>query len=286
MARPLRIEYPGAVYHITSRGNARKKIYTFDQDRENYLGVLGNVVKRYNWLCHAYCLMDNHYHLLIETPDANLSIGMRQLNGVYTQLYNRVHKRPGHIFQGRYKAILVDKDNYLLELCRYVVLNPVRARLVELPERWKWSSYAATAEMKKAPEYLLVDWILGIFGTKRRTAQKHYREFVREGINRKSPWGELQGQILLGEDSFVENSKDLLGNKEAIKEIPRQQRYAGRPYLKEIFNNKSLGGKNVRNQGICAAYINYGYSLKEIADYLGIHYTTVSKVIKEIEDKK
>jgi REP element-mobilizing transposase RayT len=145
MARPLRIEYSGAVYHITSRGNAREKIYIDDQDRENFLGVLGEVVRKYNWLCHAYCLMDNHYHLLVETPDANLSIGMRQLNGVYTQLYNRRHRRTGHIFQGRYKAILVDKDNYLLELSRYVVLNPVRARLAKLPEHWKWSSYGATA---------------------------------------------------------------------------------------------------------------------------------------------
>ena len=290
MARPLRIEYSGAVYHITSRGNARKKIYSDDQDRENFLGVLSTVIKRYNWLCHAYCLMDNHYHLLIETPDANLSMGMRQLNGVYTQLYNRRHRRPGHIFQGRYKAILVDKDNYLLELCRYVVLNPVRARLAELPERWKWSSYSATAGLEKAPEYLSVDWILGVFGTNRKTAQKHYREFVKESINRKSPWEELQGQILLGEDSFVEKFKDLLGDKEAIKEIPRQQRYAGRPNLKEIFKRKSSGfGSGVkkrRNQGIYSAHTNYGYTFKDIADHLGIHYTTVSKIIKELTFKK
>lgn len=282
MSRPLRIEYSGAVYHITSRGNARKKIYSNDQDRENFLGVLGTVLKRYNWLCHAYCLMDNHYHLLIETPDANLSIGMRQLNGVYTQLYNRRHRRPGHIFQGRYKAILVDKDNYLLELCRYVVLNPVRAKLVELPEHWKWSSYEATAGLKKAPEYLSVDWILGVFGTNRKTAQNQYRKFVKEGINRKSPWGELQGQILLGEDSFVGKFKDLLRDKEAIKEIPRQQRYAVRPNLKEVFKKQGSGGKKGRNYEIYDAHIKYGYSLKEIADYLGIHYTTVSKAIKEM----
>ncbi len=286
MARPLRIEYSGAVYHITSRGNARKKIYRDDKDRENYLGVLGTVVNRYNWLCHAYCLMDNHYHLLIETPDANLSAGMCQLNGVYTQLYNKRHRRPGHIFQGRYKAILVDKDNYLLELCRYVVLNPVRAKLVEQPEHWKWSSYMATAGLKKVPEYLSVDWMLGIFGSKRKAAQRQYRKFVKKGIKRKSPWGELQGQILLGEDSFVERFKNLLKNKEEIKEIPRQQRYAGRPKLKEIFKKKSLGGKEGRNQGIYDAHINYGYTLKEIADYLRIHYTTVSKVIKELIYKK
>lgn len=286
MARPLRIEYSGAVYHITSRGNTQRKIYSDDRDRENFLKVLEIVVKRYNWLCHAYCLMDTHYHLLIETPDANLSIGMRQLNGVYTQLYNRKHRRAGHLFQGRYKALLVDKDNYLLELCRYVVLNPVRARLVELPQHWKWSSYAATAGLKKSQEYLSVDWILAVFGANRRKAQKQYRPFVREGINKKSPWEKLQGQILLGEDSFIETFKDVLRNKETVKEIPRQQRYAGRPDLKEVFTKKGSGGKHGRNQGVYDAHVTYGYSLKEIADYLGIHYTTVSKVIKEIEHKK
>jgi REP element-mobilizing transposase RayT len=113
MARPLRVEYPGAVYHVTSRGNARKKIFSDDQDREIFLSILGAVVKRYNWACHAYCLMDNHYHFMIETPDANLSIGMRQLNGIYTQKYNRRHHKPGHIFQGRFKAILVQKVLFL-----------------------------------------------------------------------------------------------------------------------------------------------------------------------------
>jgi putative transposase len=285
MARPLRIEYSGAVYHITTRGNARKKIFSDDQDREKFLGVLESVIKRYNWICHAYCLMDNHYHLLIETPDANLSIGMRQLNGIYTQLYNRRHKRPGHIFQGRYKAILVDKDNYLLELCRYIVLNPVRAGLIELPEQWKWSSYTATAGLKKVPGYLSVDWILGVFGANKTTGQKHYRKFVKEGINRQSPWEKLQGQILLGGDSFMEKFKDLLRNKEEIKEIPRRQRYAGRPSLNELFKNERSGGKNDRNQGMYDAHMKYGYSLKEISDYLEVHYTTVSKVIKGIAGK-
>ncbi len=127
MVRPLRIEFPGAVYHLTSRGNARNNIYLDDYDRQRFLKILANVIDRYNWLCHAFCLMDNHYHLLIETPDPNLSMGMRQLNGVYTQGFNRIHNRVGHVFQGRYKAILVEKDEHLLELCRYIVLNPLRA---------------------------------------------------------------------------------------------------------------------------------------------------------------
>jgi putative transposase len=145
MARPLRIEYDGAVYHITSRGNARKPIFKDDDDRSRFLELLRQVNDRYNGLCHAYCLMSNHYHLVIETPDGNLSKGMRQLNGVYTQSFNRKHRRVGHIFQGRYKAILIDKESHLLEVCRYVVLNPARARLVSDPEAWQWSSYRSTA---------------------------------------------------------------------------------------------------------------------------------------------
>src|SRR5207247_381934 len=145
MARPLRLSYPGALYHVTARGNARQAIYTDDADRQMFLLVLEDVETRYHWLCHAYCLMDNHYHLLLETPQGNLSAGMRQVNGVYTQRFNRRHGRVGHIFQGRFKAILVERESYLLELCRYLVLNPVRAGIVRQPERYRWSSYRATA---------------------------------------------------------------------------------------------------------------------------------------------
>ena len=157
MTRPLRIEYAGAVYHITSRGNEKKAVFRGDQDRINFLNVLQHVNKRYHWICHAYCLMENHYHLLIETPDGNLSFGMRQLNGVYTQLFNRRHQRTGHLFQGRYTSILIQKDSHLLEVCRYVVLNPVRARVVERPEAWKWSSYRATAGRETPAPCVRVD---------------------------------------------------------------------------------------------------------------------------------
>ncbi len=286
MTRPLRIEYPEAVYHVTSRGNSRNKIFKDDQDRRKFLEILGSVVKRYNWLCHAYCLMGNHYHLLIETPDANLSIGMRQLNGVYTQAYNRRHKKTGHVFQGRFKAILIQKENHLLELCRYIVLNPVRAKIVERPQDWKWSSFAATCGLKKTTENLNVDWILGQFGNERKTAQKSYKKFVMEGIEKGSPWKEVQGQILLGEGGFIKKYKELLVDKEKIKEIPRQQRYVGRPSLGEVFKEAAGTDKEIRNTNIRRAHLNFGYTLKEIADNLGIHYTTVSKALKAEVDKK
>ena len=130
MTRPLRLEYPGAIYHITARGNARAPTYLHNQDRQLFLDVLAECIQRFSWLCHAYCLMDNHYHLMIETPEGNFSTGMRQLNGIYTQRFNRRHGRVGHVFQGRFKAILVERQSYLLELCRYVVLNPIRAKMV------------------------------------------------------------------------------------------------------------------------------------------------------------
>jgi REP element-mobilizing transposase RayT len=143
MSRPLRIELSGGVYHVTSRGGGREAIYWSDVDREAWLALLGRVCERFNWVCHAYCQMSNHYHLVLETPEGNLAQGMRQLNGVYTQTINRSRQRVGHVFQGRYKAILVEKDSYLLELARYVVLNPVRAGMVSDAGDWPWSSYPA-----------------------------------------------------------------------------------------------------------------------------------------------
>ncbi len=284
MARPLRIEFPGAVYHVTSRGNARNRIFNDDQDRETFLTMLGVVVRRYNWLCHAYCLMPNHYHCMIETPDGNLSIGMRQLNGIYTQTYNRRHDKPGHLFQGRFKAILVEKDTYLLELCRYVVLNPVRARLVEKPGAFRWSSYGATGGLRKKPQFLTTDWILGLFDIKRAVAEKRYRAFVQEGMERASPWDDVQGQVLLGREGFAEKFKDLLEDNKPLKEIPRSQRYVGRPGLAKIFGGKE--NRSQRDEGICVAHLNHGYTLKEIADHLHVHYTTVSKVISKAGERK
>jgi putative transposase len=282
MARPLRIEYPGAVYHVTSRGNAQGIIFNHDQDRLSFLDVLAGVVKRYRWLCHAYCLMGNHYHLLIETQEANLSLGMRQLNGVYTQRYNRRHKKSGHVFQGRFKAIVLDKDSYLLELCRYVVLNPVRAKMVKNVEEWQWSSYRASVAMIQPPDYLTTDWILGLFSSKRGIARRKYASFVREGLHQQSPWNLLRGQVLLGEEKFVKGFKALLSDKDQVKEIPRQQRHVARPGLEELFQKKGAGQR--RNKNIYAAHMKYGYKLYEIANYLQIHYTTVSKIIAKEEE--
>lgn len=283
MARPLRIEYDGAVYHVTSRGNARRPIYRDDSDREIFLDVLQKVNKRYNWLCHAYCLMANHYHLVIETPDGNLSKGMRQINGVYTQFFNRRHNRVGHIFQGRYRAILIQKESHLLEVCRYVVLNPVRARLAEKPEEWRWSSYRGTAGIEKPHPSVTSDWVLGQFGKRRREAERRYREFVHAGIGGEKIWKAVKGQSLLGEEGFTEELMGYLKGQKDVTEIPRSQRYVDRPALGEIFTDDIVGRKKKRDRKILDAVERYGYRQKEIADHLGLHYTTVSRIVNEGE---
>lgn len=274
MARPLRIEFPHAVYHVTSRGNARQDIVVNDRDRTQFFTLLGQVIDRYGWLCHAYCLMDNHYHLLLETPQANLSQGMRQLNGGYTQAFNRRHQRVGHLLQGRFTAILVEKDTHLLELCRYVVLNPVRAKMVTHPRLWTWSSYRGTAGELTGPAWLSTDWIHAQFGTRLRDAQRRYREFVAEGRQGPRPWEQLQGQIYLGSEDFIEQHQP----NRPLREIPRRQTQAKRPPLREIFQRRS---GEVRL--IYVAYRQYGYRLREIADHLGVHYATVSRRLKQAE---
>jgi REP element-mobilizing transposase RayT len=286
MARPLRIEFPGAVYHITSRGNARQAIFIDDEDRGRFLDVLRMVVERFQWLCHAYCLMENHYHLLIETRNANLSKGMRELNGVYTQGFNQRYRRVGHLFQGRYKAVIVEKDNHLLSLCRYVVLNPVRVGLIKRPEHWKWSSYRATIGLAKRLSFLTIDWVLSQFGGRKRVAMEKYRRFVMEGINKESPWETLKGQIFLGTDEFIKQLRGLLDEKQRIKEVPRVQRYVARPPLKGLFKGKKGKERTAEDRAIDNAYVCYGYTMKEIADHLGVHYATISRAIKRVEGDK
>jgi putative transposase len=275
MARPLRLEFVGAVYHLTSRGNARQKVFFTDADRQLFLDTLARVVSRYGWICHAYCLMANHYHVLVETPKPNLSLGMRQLNGIYTQSFNRRHQRVGHLFQGRFKAILVEKESYSLELCRYIVLNPVRIKGGSQVGAWKWSSYRATAGLASVPQFLSTDWVLGQFGNKRSTAQKRYREFVKEGLENR-PWEELKGQIYLGSEEFIATHSP---GKEELKEIPRAQLKAARPTLERIFARRSHGA-------IVQAYREHGYRLHEIAAHLGVHYATVSRRLKHLEQRE
>jgi putative transposase len=275
MARPLRIEYPGALYHVTSRGDRQEAIFDDDQDRRAFLKVLGDVVSRYRWRCHAYCLMGNHYHLMIETPEANLTKGMRQLNGVFTQCSNRRHKRSGHLFQGRYKAILVDRDSYFLELARYVVLNPVRAAMVKYPHLWVWSSYGAMIGKATPPAWLTTDDLLAEFGKRRPGARRKYQEFITEGMGSESIWKDLKGQIYLGDDDFVEQMREKLGGQARDVNIPRVQQRGAAPKVSSIRRQYPN-----RDEAMRAAYETGAYSYQQIAKEFGVHFTTVGRIVR------
>jgi len=224
--------------------------------------------------------MDTHDHLFLETPEGNLAHGMRQANGLYTQYYNRRHDHVGHVFQGRYKAILVERDSYLLVLCRYIVLNPIRAGMVRTAQEYCWSSYRATAGFCEGGALLCTDWILAQFGGGRAEAQLRYRRFVDEGMMSPSPWAQLQGQILLGARAFVEGLRPRLTATRRLHEVPRVQRYADRPALTTLFRDSQGLTKATRDRLIATAHVDYGYSLSAIGRALGLHYTTVSKIVK------
>lgn len=283
MARPLRIEYAGAVYHVTARGNARKKVFLDDTDRAEFLATLGWVVERFGWICYAYCLMDNHYHLLIETPQPNLSRGMRQLNGVFTQRFNRRHRRVGHLFQGRFKAILVERDSYLLALARYIVLNPVHAKRVAAAEKYPWSSYPPTLGLVPAPAWLSVDALLDSFAATRHVARKRYAAFVAEGVTQPSPWSTLVGQALLGGEAFIRQMAPRLQERVSVREITKRQRLLHRPTLTQVLAGAKT--KQARDRAMERAYREYGYTQAEIARTLDLHYSTVSRIIKVVEEK-
>ena len=280
MARPLRIEFAGALYHVTARGNARADIYSDDSDRQQFLSLLNNTVNRYDWYCHAYCLMDNHYHLLIETLSPSLSRGMKFLNGTYTQYYNRQHRRVGHVFQGRFKAILIQKEAYLLELARYIALNPVRARLVRSAREWRWSSYRATAGHEENAPCLTTDGVLGGFAKTKKVAQQRYRDFVQQGKGQPSPWQQLKNQIYLGDDDFVNDMQGKLDPDQSLKDIPKKQKQVpAKPitYFAERYKT--------RDEGMTQAYLSGHYTLEQVGEHFGVSYATVSRAVKRAEKR-
>lgn len=278
MARPLRLELAGGLYHVTSRGDRREDIYRDDEDREVWLRVFAAVCERFNWRCHAYCLMSNHYHVVVETPEANLSRGMRQLNGVFTQDFNRRHGLVGHLFQGRFKAILVEQDAYLLELSRYVVLNPVRAGMVARAGDWPWSSFGAMTGDVPPPVWLETDWILGQLGRTRRRAQAAYAAFVAEGVGGRRVWDDLRHQVFLGGEAFVAGLADAVKPGAPLREVPRAQRRSFAPPLAGFEKQHET-----RREAMVAAYLSGAYTLQEVATHFGVHYATVSRAVKAHE---
>jgi putative transposase len=220
MARPLRLEYEGAVYHVTSRGNERQKIFFDERDYFKFKEYLANAVGKFGFNLHGYTLMANHYHLILETPEPNLSQIMHYLNSSYSTYTNIKRKRSGHLFQGRFKSIVVDKDSYLLELSRYVHLNPVRAHMVVKPQDYAHSSYR-TYVGSDNDTFVTTSIILGMLSRTLKEARRKYRTFVESvmAVEQESPLTKLYGGIILGKTSFI---KDALSKIE-LNRLEREE---------------------------------------------------------------
>ena len=288
MARPLRIEFPDAFYHITARGNERKDIYRDDRDRERFLGYLETSVSRYKAVVHVYCLMSNHYHLLLSTPAGNLSQIMRHINGGYTTYFNKRHNRAGHLFQGRYKAILVEADPYAGELSRYIHLNPVRAGITVQPEKYLWSSYAAYIGKAAQPRWFTTDWLLRYFGKKTADARKAYRFFVQAAVGTKEdPLKEATAGLILGRAEFIEEIRErYLGGKKKGRDIPALKELT-KASVERIIEEagKEFGDKPAlaRKAAIYLSHQYSGRSLREIGERYAIGESAVSQASRRFE---
>ncbi len=298
MARQLRVEFEGAFYHVTSRGNGRENIFYKKQDKEKFLGILKRTKDRYGYLLHAYALMDNHYHLLIETPKANISQIMQNINTSYTVYINRKYKKFGHLFQGRFKGIIVDKESYLIELSRYIHLNPVRARIIARPEKSKWTSYKAFINKKAGNGMVTTEDTLSYFSEKSDDAVKAYKMFVESGIGGgDSPFEDVEAGLVLGSDDFIEGILDLLSKINNDVEIPQlKQLRVDVPAEKVVtccsrfygLNEEELTGRGKgkveRQVAIYMMKVNGSKRTnREIGEYFGIKGPAVSGIIKTVE---
>lgn len=277
MSRPLRILYPNALYHITVRGNQKKDIFINDEDRKLLLSIIERTVYARNILCYAYCFMPNHFHLVIETPEANLSSAMRDINGMYTQAYHKIHKTVGHIFQGRYKSFLIEKELYLFEVIRYTVLNPVRANLVDRPGDWFWSSFLPTMGRFKSA-WFNSELVLDLFSSDKKIAKIDFEKFVNDGISEESPFKKVKEGMILGSPQFCDDVwgrvRSLLGEKEFV----RKDRMIGRPKLDDVFID--ISNKLERDEAIIFSKFRCGYSSTEIARHLKMSRSMVSYIVR------
>lgn len=277
MTRPLRIEFPGALYHVTARGDQLNAIYRDDTDRYIWLEVLGLVCARFHLVVHAYCQMTNHYHLMLETAEGNLAQGMRQLNGIYSQRVNRRHELVGHVFQGRYKAVLVQKEAHLLELARYIVLNPLRAGMVASDVEWHWSSHHFMLDPAGKPDWLDRQWLLGQFGPSPDQAVEEYRQFVAAGAGAQSPLRQLQYQLVLGDDNFASQHRKRQQGA-ALDDVTKSQRRMAAMTLPEY-----EAAFAERDEAMARAYFSTAFTMAEIGKHFGVSYKTVSRAVNRCE---
>jgi REP element-mobilizing transposase RayT len=297
MARQLRIEFEGAFYHVTSRGNRRERVYFEDGDRKKFLEILKRTKERYGYHLHAYVLMDNHYHLILETPRANISQIMQNINTSYTVYINKKHRRSGHLFQGRFKSIVVDKDAYLGTLSRYIHLNPVRAAMVQKPEDHRWSSYISYIDSPEKNTIVDTADTLSIFSEKSRQAVKAYKNFMDSGIGTKdNPFDDVEAGILLGRASFKERIKALLDVRKDDEEIPQIKQLRNSIPINHVIqgccNYYGKGREELlqrrSGQRAMAIYLSKALSGRkniEIGSYFGIKGPAVSNIVKEMEGR-
>ncbi len=295
MARPLRADYPGAVHHVMARGHERSRIFRDDRDRNRFLQLLGSAAQDLAIFIHGYCLMDNHYHLLVETPEGGLSRAIKAISGRYSQWFNWRHKRSGHLFEGRFKSVLVQKEKHLLELARYIVLNPVRAGLVERVGDWRWSNYRATAGMAAVPPWLVVDWTLAQFARSRYTAREAYRRFVAAGKDSGEKIEKLEKKPYVGDRRFLRRVERMLAGKPAGDEIPMRYRRAGEVRLHQILEtvakewrvpverlSRMRGGED-KKAAIYLAKKLTRLEGRQIGEALGVKPARLSNVVTEVE---
>jgi REP element-mobilizing transposase RayT len=275
MSRPLRIEFAGALYYLTSRGNGGSPVLGTDAKRGLFLEVLAEVVQAYRWDAHAYCLLDNQYHLLIETPEPNLAKGMRQLNGVFTQRFNQRHNRTGPLFQGRYRAIIVEKKVFSSELARTLALIPVKARLAREAGDWPWSSYLSTAGLAPPPRGLRLDGPLAAFAGPPKAAQQAYVRYVADGLDQPGPWDHLRQQILLGSAPFVREMQQRMA---ALTDPDVPSPPSRRPDPEALIQ---ITARYPRNEAIGQAYASGQFTLKELGEHFGLHYSRISRILGE-----
>ncbi len=284
MARPLRIEFPGALYHVTSRGDNKSTIFFNDRDRNKFLSIYSEICNRLQWTTYAWCLMGNHFHLVVETPEPNLSEGMRVLNGTYTQYINRTYGRTGHLFQGRFHSILVDRNPYLLEVIRYVVLNPVRAGLVAYPQDWPWSSYRATTGLEYPPDWLDTDFTLDAVSERAGSLDQKRRFFavyVEAGIHSaRSPMEDVRQQIYLGDEIFVTQSQEKVRHGASLSDVIREQLRTPLECL-EDYTRAYPDTK----QALAEAYLSGKFSQAELSRYFGLHASTICRAIQSYKQR-
>lgn len=267
MARPLRIEFPGALYHVTSRGNEQRSIFRANHDREAFLGFLAVATRRFGWSVTAWVLMNNHFHLVIQTPEPNLSKGMHWLNGTYAGWFNRRHGRAGHLFQGRFKALLVERESYFSNVLRYVVRNPVRAGIVERPEDYRWSSYRATAGLDDAPGWLDTSAAYEVFDDDPTAARAQYREFVdAEAGSNECLWSSLTNGLYLGSPAWAKEMRAFVESRPRSTDHPQVQRAIGRPQMHTVIATVAkVAGESVE------AIVARGSQLRHLVAWLGWH---------------